>query len=76
MTSFSTGDEIKLFCHFPGDGLPSIASVDLEDGSESTDLQKARKLYAELTAKSMSIDSRESQVNNTIIFPLFRVIKR
>ncbi len=48
--------------------MPSIASVDLEDGSESTDLQKARKLYAELTAKSMSIDSRESQVHNKINF--------
>jgi len=44
------------------DGLPSMASVDIEDPtSESSDLQKARRLYAELTAKSMSIDSRESQ---------------
>ena len=52
-------------CHheffITGDGLPSIASVDVDETSESSDLQKARKLYAELTAKSMSIDSRESQ---------------
>ena len=39
-----------------GDGLPSIASVDLAEDisfSESSDLQKARKLYAELQAMSM-----------------------
>lgn len=38
-----------------GDGLPSMASVDIEDASfsESSDLQKARKLYAELQAMSM-----------------------
>jgi hypothetical protein len=39
-----------------GDGLPSIASVDLGEDmsfSESSDLQKARKLYAELQAMSM-----------------------
>jgi len=36
------------------DGLPSMASVDIDDAdSESSDLQKARKLYAELQAMSM-----------------------
>jgi len=37
------------------DGLPSMASVDVEEASlsESSDLQKARKMYADLTAMSM-----------------------
>jgi len=36
------------------DGLPSMASVDVDESlSESSDLQKARKLYADLTAMSM-----------------------
>jgi len=35
------------------DGLPSMASVDVDEVSESSDLQKARQLYAELQAMSM-----------------------
>jgi hypothetical protein len=50
-----------LFVLLPGDGLPSMASVDLGEDisfSESSELQKARKLYAELQA--MSIESTGS----------------
>ena len=46
----------------PGDGLPSMTSIDgTDDISESSDLQKARKLYAEL--QMMSTDSVETEVN-------------
>ena len=53
---------------FLGDGLPSMASVDIDDAdSESSDLQKARKLYAELQAMSMeSTGSTEVTVKCTI----------
>ena len=41
------------------DGLPSMASVDnLSMASESSDLQRARKMYAELQA--MSVESNPS----------------
>ena len=52
----------EAFILIAGEGMPSIASVDLADMadmgdevslSESSDLQKARKLYAELQAMSM-----------------------
>ena len=48
------------------DGLPSMASVDVADDnvsvlSESSDLQRARKMYADLQA--MSMDSAASQEN-------------
>ena len=48
------------------DGLPSMASLDVADDnlsvvSESSDLQRARKMYADLQA--MSLESAASQEN-------------
>ena len=50
------------------DGLPSMASVDnLSMVSESSDLQRARKMYAELQA--MSVESNTSnEVGGTNIY--------
>ena len=51
------------------DGLPSMASVDVEDNmsliSESSDLQRARKMYAELQAMSLESASGSTEVNIT-----------
>ena len=48
------------------DGLPSMASVDVEDNvsvmSESSDLQRARKMYAELQAMSLESASGSTEV--------------
>ena len=55
----------KLYIFTPlGDGLPSMASIDVGDDdlslmSESSDLQRARKMYADLQA--MSMESATSQ---------------
>ena len=53
------------------DGLPSMASVDVEDNmsltslvSESSDLQRARKMYAELQAMSLESASGSTEVSN------------
>ena len=52
------------------DGLPSMASVDAEDNmsltslvSESSDLQRARKMYAELQAMSLESASGSTEVS-------------
>ena len=49
------------------DGLPSMASVDVEDNmsliSESSDLQRARKMYAELQAMSLESASGSTEVS-------------
>ena len=53
------------------DGLPSMASVDVEDNmsltslvSESSDLQRARKMYAELQAMSLESASGSTEVSS------------
>ena len=52
----------------PGDGLPSMASIDVGDDdlsmmSESSDLQRARKMYADLQAMSMESAGGSREVN-------------
>ena len=53
------------------DGMPSMASVDVEDNmsltslvSESSDLQRARKMYAELQAMSLESASGSTEVSS------------
>ena len=54
------------------DGLPSMASVDVEDNmsvmSESSDLQRARKMYAELQAMSLESSAGSTEVNIKFFF--------
>ena len=56
------------------DGLPSMASVDVEDNmsltslvSESSDLQRARKMYAELQAMSLESASGSTEVSSVLV---------
>ena len=53
-------------CWCPGDGLPSMVDVgddNLSVISESSDLQRARKMYADLQAMSMESAAGSLEVN-------------
>ena len=62
----------RLILTGSGDGLPSMASIDVGDDelslrSESSDLQRARKMYADLQAMSMESGAGSQEVIIVIV---------